>query len=62
MPRGTVVKDKQTGDVLADIFYDDSRVVLFKGGRGGKGNAHFATSRRKAPRFSQTGEIGRAHV
>lgn len=56
VPRGTVVKDKQTGDVLADIFYDDSRVVLFKGGRGGKGNAHFATSRRKAPRFSQTGE------
>lgn len=56
VPRGTIVKDKQTGDVLADIFYDDSRVVLFKGGRGGKGNAHFATSRRKAPRFSQTGE------
>ena len=56
VPRGTVVKDKQTGDVLADIFYDYSRVVLFKGGRGGKGNAHFATSRRKAPRFSQTGE------
>lgn len=56
VPRGTVVKDKQTGNVLADIFYDDSRVVLFKGGRGGKGNAHFATSRRKAPRFSQTGE------
>ena len=56
VPRGTVVKDKQTGDVLADIFYDDSRIVLFKGGRGGKGNAHFATSRRKAPRFSQTGE------
>ena len=56
VPRGTVVKDKQTGDVLADIFYDDSRVVLFKGGRGGKGNAHFATARRKAPRFSQTGE------
>ncbi len=56
VPRGTVIKDKRTGDVLADIFYDDSRVVLFKGGRGGKGNSHFATSRRKAPRFSQTGE------
>ena len=56
VPRGTVVKDKKTGEVLADIFYDDSRVVLFKGGRGGKGNSHFATARRKAPRFSQTGE------
>ncbi len=56
VPRGTVVKDKRSGEILADMFYDDSETVLFRGGNGGKGNARFATPQRKAPRFCQKGE------
>ena len=56
VPRGTIIKEKSSGNVLADMFYDDSEFLLQKGGLGGKGNARFATAQRKAPRFSQRGE------
>ncbi|MEG1510131.1 MAG: GTPase ObgE, partial [Clostridia bacterium] len=56
VPKGTLIKDAETGQVIEDMFYDDSKFVLLKGGVGGKGNARFATSLRKAPRFSQKGE------
>ncbi len=56
VPKGTVIKEKSSGNVLADMFYDDSEFLLQKGGLGGKGNARFATAQRKAPRFSQKGE------
>lgn len=56
VPRGTLIRDKKTGAVLADMFYDDNEFVLQKGGFGGKGNARFATAQRKAPRFCQMGE------
>lgn len=57
VPRGTLVKDKESGRVLADMFYDDTTFVVSKGGRGGKGNSKFATPLRKAPRFCQNGEV-----
>lgn len=57
VPKGTVVKVKETGKILADMFYDDSTYVVSKGGSGGKGNAKFATPLRKAPRFCQKGEL-----
>lgn len=56
VPCGTIIKDKKTGAVIADMFYKDSTFVCAKGGLGGKGNARFANARRKAPRFSQKGE------
>ena len=56
VPKGTIIKEKSSGNVLADMFYDDSEFLLQKGGLGGKGNARFATAQRKAPRFSQRGE------
>lgn len=56
VPKGTVIKEKKSGKVIADMFYDDSEFLIQKGGLGGKGNARFATSQRKAPRFSQRGE------
>ncbi|MDE6276335.1 MAG: GTPase ObgE [Clostridia bacterium] len=56
VPKGTIIKEKSSGNVLADMFYDDSEFLLQKGGLGGKGNARFATAQRKAPRFSQKGE------
>lgn len=56
VPLGTVIKDRQTGKVIADMFSDGDKKVVLVGGDGGKGNAKFKTSRRHAPHFSQTGE------
>ena len=56
VPKGTIIKDAQTGKVVADMFFDDDKKVLLKGGKGGRGNAKFATSVRQAPAFSEMGE------
>ncbi len=58
VPIGTIIKDAQTGMVLADLSEKDQEELILPGGRGGKGNSHFATSTRQAPRFSQDGEKG----
>ena len=57
VPRGTVVRDAESGRVLADISGDEP-VVIAKGGRGGKGNQHFASSTRQVPRFAKPGYDG----
>lgn len=56
LPQGTVIKDKETGRIIADMFHKDDKVLVLKGGLGGKGNARFKTAVRKAPHFSQSGE------
>ena len=58
LPRGTVIKNAETGEILADLTEPDSSIVLLKGGRGGQGNARFKTATHKAPKFAQTGEPG----
>lgn len=58
VPLGTIVKDAESGKVLADLDELGQRKLILTGGRGGKGNSHFATSTRQAPRFSQEGEKG----
>ena len=61
VPLGTVIRDAESGGVIADIFEDGQKVTVLKGGEGGRGNARFATSRRHAPHFSQTGEKTETH-
>ncbi len=55
VPVGTVVKDAQSGAVVADMFLAGQEKVLLKGGRGGWGNSHFATPTRQAPNFAKPG-------
>ena len=58
VPKGTVVKDAETGKLIADLSEDGERKLILPGGRGGKGNSHFATATRQVPRFAQDGEKG----
>jgi GTP-binding protein len=58
VPVGTMIMDAETGDQLADMTEDGLKIVLLKGGRGGQGNARFASATNKAPKFAQPGEEG----
>jgi GTP-binding protein len=55
VPEGTVVKDAASGKVIADMSRDNRRQIVLKGGRGGLGNMHFATSTMQAPKYAQPG-------
>jgi GTP-binding protein len=58
IPPGTIVYDAKTGDVIGDMVEPGQRLVAAKGGRGGRGNTHFANSVRQAPRTAERGEPG----
>jgi GTP-binding protein len=58
VPTGTLVRDGETGEVLQDLVMEGQRYVAVQGGRGGRGNARFATSTQRAPRIAEKGEEG----
>jgi GTP-binding protein len=58
VPRGTLVRDADTGEILADLTREGQRVIVARGGRGGRGNTAFKSSRNKAPRIAENGEAG----
>ncbi|MEG1989622.1 MAG: GTPase ObgE [Clostridia bacterium] len=59
VPLGTIVKDIDTGKIIADLSIEGEELLLAKGGRGGRGNQHFATSTRQVPKFAEIGEKGK---
>lgn len=56
VPEGTVIKDFESGKVIADMSGDNRREVILKGGKGGLGNMHFATSTMQVPKYAQPGQ------
>lgn len=56
VPYGTVIKEAESGKVITDMSGDNKRIVLLKGGKGGNGNQHYATSTMQAPKYAQPGQ------
>lgn len=56
VPEGTVIRDAESGRVIADMSHGNKRVTVLKGGRGGKGNQHYATATMQAPKYAQPGQ------
>ncbi|MBI1803676.1 MAG: GTPase ObgE [Ignavibacteriae bacterium] len=59
VPAGTVIKDAESGNVIADLVEHTDEIVITRGGRGGKGNSMFATSTNQAPRKATKGKLGK---
>ncbi len=61
VPVGTVIREAESGKVMADITHDGERKILIYGGKGGKGNQHFATPTRQAPRYAERGRTAKEY-
>jgi len=57
VPTGTIIRDKESGGIIADMYLDGEQKVILKGGKGGRGNARFATPTRRTPNFAELGEV-----
>lgn len=58
VPPGTIIRDEVSGQMMGDLIEPDQRLIVCRGGRGGRGNARFATSRNQSPRLAEKGEPG----
>ena len=58
VPAGTIIRDEASGKIIADLKHEGDRAVVARGGRGGKGNQHFANAVRQAPNFAKSGTDG----
>lgn len=58
VPQGTIVKNALTDEILADLVHVNQEVIVAKGGKGGRGNYHFASGRNSAPEFAENGQLG----
>lgn len=58
VPLGTMIKDKESGRLIADLIEEDMQAIIAKGGQGGRGNARFKTPRNPAPDFAEKGALG----
>jgi GTP-binding protein len=58
VPCGTIVRDAETHEIIADLTGDEQELLIAKGGKGGRGNQHFATPVRQAPRYAEPGQKG----
>lgn len=58
VPPGTIIREEETGGIIVDLIKTGDRKVIARGGKGGKGNIHFKTATRQAPRFALAGEYG----
>lgn len=58
VPAGTIIRDAETDKVIADMSGDNTRQIILKGGRGGKGNQNYATATMQAPKYAQPGQPG----
>ena len=58
VPEGTVIKEAESGKVIADMSGENRRQIILKGGRGGLGNQHYATSTMQVPKYAQPGRSG----
>jgi GTP-binding protein len=61
VPRGTIIREAESGQIMADLTENGQERIIIKGGKGGKGNQHFATSRRQAPRYAERGRDSKSY-
>ncbi|NMA83293.1 MAG: GTPase ObgE [Epulopiscium sp.] len=61
VPPGTIIREAETGKIMLDMSKADGREVFLRGGRGGKGNTHYATATMQVPRYAQSGQEGRGY-
>ncbi len=58
VPAGTIIREAETGQIITDMSYENKREVILQGGRGGKGNQHYATPTMQVPKYAQPGKPG----